>query len=106
MNCADHVLLVNPTHPLLPVADLAAHAESERCQHLPQRASLFAEHDAGAHLDGADARIGSSPGCRVPLAANAGKEAAAGCTVLVQQFLASIAVVPDCGTTGENLRLV
>src|SRR6266576_652595 len=106
MNRANHVLYINPAHPLLPIADLAADAELERRQHFSQRASLGTEHNSGTHLDRANACMNRSLRCRLPLAADIGKESAAGSAVLVQDFAAAVAVVPNRRTARENMRLV
>ena len=104
MDCADHVLYINPTHPLPPVANLSTYAHLERRQHFSERAARGAEHDAGAHLHGTDTSVGGSLRRRLPLAANLGQEPEAGLTLLVQYFITPVAVVSNCRAADEDLR--
>ena len=57
---ADHVVEVDPAHPLAAIAQPASDAHFEWRQHLVECATIGTENDANAHLHGADARRGGS----------------------------------------------
>ena len=54
---AEHVVAIDPRHPLLAAADRTTGAELERQKHLCQRAAIVREHDAEAEDDEARERL-------------------------------------------------
>src|SRR2546423_15585723 len=58
-NHPDHVVTIDPGHPLLAAAERSSGAETEREQHLAEGASVPAEDDAKAKNDHAGHVVGS-----------------------------------------------
>ena len=88
----------------LPPATGPPTAGLEEREHLPQRAAVLVEHDAGAHEhDAQPERLG---GLRLALPddADLGEEVAAGRGVLGQRLVAVRAVVADRGGADEHAR--
>ena len=106
MDRANHVLNVDPAHPLPTVSNLSADAHLEGRQHFAQRSTVRGQNDPGTHLDGADARMGCGLRRGLPLAANVGEKSSTGLAFLVQNFVATVTVVADRRTADEHFRLV
>src|ERR1700685_3582569 len=105
-NRGDHILQINPTHPLAPVADSAAESELERCKHGRERSAFCAQHHSGAQTHGANSGIERGLRGRLPLPANLGQKSCARSAVFPQDFISAVAVVADRGGTDKDLGLV
>ena len=105
VNSTHQILNMNPTHPLAAGADAAAEAQAERQEHVAERASIRAQHDAEAGVRGANADFARGTRSRLPFAANFWKEAGADGALFGQGFVPAIAIEADGGRGDEYVRL-
>ena len=97
-----HVVEGDPAHPLRAVADDAAHAQSKRCQHLGERAAVFAQHDAQPQVHHAYP-LGDRRGCGgFPVPTNLGQKARARPALFGQHLVSPAAVVADPRSADED----
>ena len=105
MDGSDYILEVDPAHPLTPIAESASNTKFEYWQHFGQSATGRRHYDAHSHLHGANTSIGGGLAGLLPFARQVCREALAGAALLAQNFISSIAVIPDRGRGQEDLRL-
>ncbi len=101
---ADHVIAMDPAHPLLAVPESSAEAGTEGNQHLRQRAATGTEHDTEPERRDADVEIACTERLRLPAPADLGEEVVARRGILVQDLVAVRSVEADRGSIHEDPR--
>lgn len=94
---SNHVLDVDPWHPLPAASEPATHSQSKWRKHPGQRSAIRSQNDADAHADHANPELRCQHGFAFPIHTDLGQKASAGRRVLIQLFITAVAVVAHCG---------
>src|SRR5581483_11056126 len=94
---AYQVVDVNPTPPLPSVADSSADTHTKWREHLGERASMGAQHQANAQIDDPNPRQPCRLRSLFPFAGDLRQEVIPGHAVFGQKLVATVSVVSDRG---------
>jgi len=89
---ANHVIDVDPGHPLTTITELTAEAEAKRWQHARQRSTVWRHDDAGTRRCPPQTEVPGLQGFCLPGNADLGQEGRCGGRVLEQIFVSPVSV--------------
>src|SRR5262245_62824131 len=94
----------DPAHVLPSRPNVAPEPQSERRQHLRERAARAAQDDAHPAGDDPYPRVSRRTRCRFPLGADLGQESMTGTAALVDDFVAAVSIDTDRRRRDEHRR--